>query len=89
MILIVSPLFEWVHGIAGDSKVTIDKTLLRKNRLSRSRNVLKREERIEQLKFEDRWTDGQSPLGLPKVRVVKSTTGKKKKKKKTEEDDTE
>ncbi len=69
--------------------MTIDKTLKRKNRLSRSRNVLKRGERIEQLKFEDRWIDGQSPLGLPKVRVIKTVVGKKKKKKKTEEDDTE
>lgn len=67
--------------------MTIDKTLRRKNRLSRSRNVLKREERIEQLKIEDRWVEGRSPVGLPKVRVVKSTTGKKKKKKKTEDDD--
>jgi small basic protein (TIGR04137 family) len=69
--------------------VTIDKTLRRKNRLSRSRNVLKRGERIEQLQFEDRWEDGRSPLGLPKVRVIKSTSGKKKKKKTTEEDDKE
>ncbi len=69
--------------------MTIDKTLRRKNRLSRSRNVLKRQERIEQLQFEDRWVEGQSPLGLPKVRVIKSVTGKKKKKKTTEEDDKE
>ncbi len=69
--------------------MTIDKTLRRKNRLTRSRNVLKRGERIEQLKFEDRWVEGRSPLGLPKVRVIKSTSGKKKKKKTTEEDDKE
>ncbi len=65
--------------------MTIDKTLKRKGRLARSRNVLKRAERIAQLELEDRWLPGQSPLGLPKVRVIKVTVGKKKKKKKEEE----
>ncbi len=50
------------------------------------RNVLKRSERIEKLEFEDRWHDGQSPSGLPKVRVIKSSLGRKKKKKKEEEE---
>ena len=50
------------------------------------RNVLKRSERIEKLEFEDRWQDGQSPFGLPKVRVIKSSLGRKKKKKKEEEE---
>jgi len=66
--------------------VTIDKSLKRKGQLARSRNVLKRGERIAQLKAEERWQDGQSPLGLPKVRVVKTVLGKKKKKKATEEE---
>ena len=61
--------------------MTIDKTLQRKNRLVRARNVLKRAERIARLEFEDRWQEGQSPLGLPKVRVAKVVIGKKKKKK--------
>jgi len=61
--------------------VTIDKTLRRKNRLVRARNVLKRAERIARLEFEDRWQEGQSPLGLPKVRVAKVVVGKKKRKK--------
>jgi len=74
---------------SGVSKVTIDKSLQRKGRLTRSRNVLKRGERIAQLKFDERWQDGQSPLGLPKVRVVKVTVGKKKKKKKAEESEDE
>tara|TARA_B100000029_G_scaffold370587_1_gene364435 strand:- start:1366 stop:1674 length:309 start_codon:yes stop_codon:yes gene_type:complete len=69
----------------GDATVTIDKSLKSGNRLQRARNVLKRAERIEKLEFEDRWVDGQSPYGLPKVRVIKSTIGKKKKKKKEEE----
>lgn len=66
--------------------MTLDKSLRSKSRLSRSRNVLKREERILQLKAQDRWVDGQSPLGLPKVRVIKTVVGKKKKKKAKEED---
>lgn len=67
--------------------VTIDKTLRRKGRLARSRNVLKRHERIETLEKEERWIEGRSPFGLPKVRVVKTVVGKKKKKKAKEEDE--
>ncbi len=67
--------------------MSLDKSLRSKSRLSRSRNVLKREERILQLKAQDRWTDGQSPLGLPKVRVIKTVVGKKKKKKAKNEDE--
>ena len=70
-------------GIA--ATMTIDKSLKRKGRLSRARNVLKRGERIEKLKFEERWVEGQSPLGLAKTRVAKSAIGKKKKKAKEEE----
>ena len=65
--------------------MTIDKSLKRKGRLSRSRNVLKRHERIEQMQKEDKWVDGQSPIGLAKTRVVKTVIGKKKKKKTEEE----
>lgn len=69
--------------------MTIDKSLQRKGRLARARNVLKRGERIERLQFEDRWDEGQSPLVLPKVRVFKAVVGKKKKKKaKDEEEET-
>lgn len=58
----------------------IDKSLKRGGRLGRSRNVLKRDERVEKLQADDRWVEGQSPLGLPKVRVHKLVIGKKKKK---------
>ncbi|MFN0054328.1 MAG: small basic protein [Planctomycetales bacterium] len=58
----------------------IDKSLRRKGRLSRSRNVLKREERVDQMKAEERWVPGASPLGIPKTRVVKIAAKKKKKK---------
>jgi small basic protein (TIGR04137 family) len=68
--------------------VTIDKSLRRKGRLARTRNVMKREERIAQLVVEERWQAGRSPLGLPKVRIVKTALGKKKKKKTKDEADT-
>ena len=67
--------------------MTIDKSLKRKGRLLRTRNVLKRGERIDQLQFEERWQEGQSPFGLPKVRVAKATVGRKKKKKAKEEEE--
>lgn len=66
--------------------MTIDKSLKRKGRLARTRNVLKRSERVVVLKEEDRFAEGQSPLGLPKVRIVRSAVGKKKKKEKKEEE---
>ena len=69
--------------------MTIDKSLQRKGRLERTRNVLTRGERIERLKFEDRWEEGQSPFGLPKVRVMKATLGRKKKKKVDDEEGAE
>lgn len=67
--------------------MTIDKSLKGGGRLVRSRNVLKRAERIARLKLEDRWAEDQSPLGLPKVRVIKTVVGKKKKKKKKEDEE--
>jgi small basic protein (TIGR04137 family) len=51
--------------------MSIDKSLRRKNSLQRTRSVLTRDERIKTLKETDRWTDGRSPYGLPKVRVMK------------------
>jgi small basic protein (TIGR04137 family) len=66
--------------------VSIDSTLKRGSRLARSRNVLTREERINTLKETERWKDEASPLGLPKVRIVKTVVGKKKKKEKKEEE---
>lgn len=66
--------------------MTIDKSLKSKGRLVRSRNVLKRGERISKMQEDDRWDEGRSPFGLPKIRVMKSTVGKKKKKKEAEEE---
>ncbi|OYW18543.1 MAG: hypothetical protein B7Z55_10425 [Planctomycetales bacterium 12-60-4] len=60
--------------------MTIDKSLKRKGRLARTRNVLQRHERISKMQDDDKWQDGQSPFGLPKLRIVKLVIGKKKKK---------
>ena len=67
--------------------MSIDKSLKKPAGVVRSRNVLKRGERILVLKEQDRWVDGQSPVGLPKVRIQKVVAGKKKKVKKKEEDE--
>ena len=64
--------------------VTIDKSLRVRRGMVRSRSVLNRAERLERLKATDRWKDGDSPMGLPKVRVHKMALKKKKKKKEEE-----
>jgi small basic protein (TIGR04137 family) len=64
--------------------MTIDKSLRVKRGAARNRSVLTRVERIARLKETDAWKDGDSPLGLPKVRVRKLTMKKKKKKKEEE-----
>lgn len=46
--------------------------------------MLTRMERLQKLQEADRWQEGDSPVGLPKVRVRKLQMKKKKKK---EEDD--
>lgn len=66
--------------------MSIDKSLKRKAGLSGSRSVLTRAERIKVLQDKEKWKDGQSPFGLPKVRVQKIVL-KKAKKEKTEEDE--
>ncbi|MBK8205588.1 MAG: small basic protein [Planctomycetes bacterium] len=38
---------------------------------SKRRSVLKRVERLEQLKLERRWAQGDAVTGLPKTKVVK------------------
>jgi small basic protein (TIGR04137 family) len=63
--------------------MSIDKSLRRKDQLVRARNVLKRGERIKVLQDDERWPEGRSPYGLPKVRVLK--IAKKAKKAKEEE----
>ena len=64
--------------------MSIDKSLRRKNSLQRARNVLTRTERIKTLQTEERWQEGRSPYGLPKVKVVKVVVKKAKKAKEEE-----
>ncbi len=61
-------------------------SLRRKSDMARRRSVLSREERIAQMKVDEKWTDTRSPFGLPKTRIAKQTVGKKKKKEKKEEE---
>jgi small basic protein (TIGR04137 family) len=64
--------------------MTLDKSLRIRRGSVKSRNVLRRSERITKLKDSERWNEEMSVLGLPKVRVMKLTLKKKKKKKEEE-----
>lgn len=57
--------------------MSIDRSLKVKSALKRHRNVLSRGERIEVLKSEERWQEGEDITGLPKVAHRKAGTGKK------------
>jgi small basic protein (TIGR04137 family) len=64
--------------------MSIDKSLRRANALQRARSVLTRGERIKTLMTEERWQEGRSPFGLPKVKVVRIVVKKVKKAKEEE-----
>ena len=64
--------------------MTIDKSLKVRRGGTGNRSVLTRGERLAKLKEADRWQEGDSPIGLPKVRVRKLVMKKKKKKKEEE-----
>jgi small basic protein (TIGR04137 family) len=64
--------------------MTMDKSLRVRKGSASARGVLSRAERIAKLKETERWEEGRSPIGLPKVRVYKVSM-KKKKKAKAEE----
>ena len=49
--------------------MSIHKSLKLKNALVRPRSVLTRWERIEKLKEQERWNEGDAVTGLPKVRT--------------------
>ena len=57
--------------------MSIDPSLKIKGALTRHRNVLTRAERIEKLIEEERWSEGDSLLGLQKVAHRKSHAGRK------------
>jgi small basic protein (TIGR04137 family) len=65
--------------------MSLHKSLKTRSSLVRSRNVLKRSERLEILLKEGRRTEEDSAYGLPKVRVYVMAKVKKKKKKKEDE----
>ena len=69
--------------------MTMDKSLRVRKGLVRARSVLTRGERIARLKASDRWSEGDTPFGLDKVRVFKLSLKKKKKKKEEEGEETE
>ena len=64
--------------------MSIDKSLKRRRGGSANRSVLTRAERIKKLQDLEKWTDGRSPFGLPKVRVQKIVLKKAKKEKAAE-----
>lgn len=57
--------------------MSVDRSLKIKGALTRHRNVLSRAERIEQLKEQERWSEGDSVFALPKVAHRKSHAGRK------------
>jgi small basic protein (TIGR04137 family) len=59
--------------------MSIDRSLKIKGALTRHRNVLTRTERVEKLKDDQKWSEEDSVLGLPKVAHRKSHAGKKEK----------
>jgi small basic protein (TIGR04137 family) len=65
--------------------MSVDPSLKLKNSLVRHRNVLTRSERVTTLQDEERWNEGDSVLGLPKVSHRKSVAGKKAKEEKAAE----
>jgi small basic protein (TIGR04137 family) len=67
--------------------MTLDKSLKIRTASIRERNVLTRIERLKKLEETDRWKEGDSVFGLPKVRVEKLALKKKKKVKKLDEDE--
>lgn len=66
--------------------MTIDKSLKIRRGLMKSRSVLSRAERLEKLIQQERWSEDDPVLGMPKVRVTKLSLKKKKKSKKDEEE---
>lgn len=69
--------------------MTMDKSLRVRSGMARARSVLTRDERIQRLTKADRWQEGDSPFGLPKVRVYKLAVKQKKKKKAEDEEGAE
>ena len=58
--------------------MSLDKSLKSQGALVRHRNVLSRAERVDALKKEERWPEGRTVFGLPKVAHRKIVTKKHK-----------
>lgn len=56
--------------------MSVDRSLRSKSTLERHRNVLSRAERVATMIEEERFPDGGSALGLPKVSHRKAKAGK-------------
>jgi len=65
--------------------MSIDKSLKRRTAGSANRSVLTRAERIKKLQDAEKWVEGRSPFGLPKIRVQKIVLKKAKKAEKAAE----
>ncbi len=65
--------------------MSIHRSLKTTGELRRHRNVLTRTERLDTLKDDERWQDGDSIYGLPKVRVFRTKRKKIKKEEKADE----
>ena len=66
-------------NIDGEIVMSLDKSLKSQNSLVRHRNVLSRAERLEKLEDEQRWSEGESVMGLAKVVHRKAALAKKEK----------
>jgi small basic protein (TIGR04137 family) len=60
--------------------MSLHKSLVSQSSLKRHRSVLTRAERMAKLADEDKWHDGDSVFGLPKVKVRRVKAGAKHKK---------
>ena len=69
--------------------MTMNKSLRVRKGGGGARGLLSRAERIAKLKELEKWKEGQSPLGLAKVRVQKISMKKKKAKAKEDSDQAE
>ena len=65
--------------------MSLHKSLVSKDKLTRQRSVLTRAERLKVLEEDGRWKNGDSVFGLPKVRTFIAKKARKVKKPKEEE----
>ena len=66
--------------------MSVHKSLKSKSALTRPRSVLTRFERLAKLEDEERWEEGKSVFGLPKVKTARPKLRKKAAKKVEDED---